>query len=151
MSHWDFLTQKLGNDIVRYCIQPLNLPDISVVKHHFNRCMKQVAQVQLRWFENELVKIEALFPMLRVRIIKWDVLMEHDMQRRVPIENAIKKAVNKVDFYGRLMLKQRLANQLNPIWKSLHYECECGSWVSYKNAANHPRTKQHSKNTRRWV
>ena len=87
MSHWDILTQKLGNDIVRYCIQPLNLPDISVVKHHFNRCMKQVAQVELRWFENELVQIEELVP----------------MQRRVPIENAIKTAVDRVDWYNYLI------------------------------------------------
>lgn len=32
MNHWKFLEQKLGRDVVRYCIQPLNLPSLRRVR-----------------------------------------------------------------------------------------------------------------------
>ncbi len=58
MSHWQFLIEKLGKDVVRYCIQPFIIPCLSVVMNHHNAVMAQVRRCKRKAISIHILHIK---------------------------------------------------------------------------------------------
>jgi hypothetical protein len=54
MSHWDFLIEKLGKDIVYHCIQPILVPTPKRVKKRFKKVLKDIRKMRYPLLEKSL-------------------------------------------------------------------------------------------------
>lgn len=102
MNHWDYLEIKcrIPKDIIRYCVQPMLLPAVKIIRNNHANVIKELNQI------NMIIDEAAQFQL----VLYLQLISAHIDEIDIALFNPSKLSYNRICLIAILMLKYRSIN-----------------------------------------